>query len=183
MARENMSAKAGAGKVVPVPFSFDGDLVRVISRGDGDWFVATDAARILGYRDAANALRLLDPDEKGTHQVSTLGGPQDLLICSEPGLYKLIARSRRPKAREFDRFVRHEILPTIRRTGRYEADPAITRLNTQAMNAASRVMGELRRCHITVAERRELIFQFFVHRHLGLLPGLPHLPLPLPLIL
>src|SRR3954465_4989905 len=94
----------------PVPFSFDGHLIRVVSREDGDWFVATDAARILGHRDAATAIRLLDPDEKGTHSVRTPGGSQELLICSEPGLYKLIARSGRPEAREFDRFVRHEIL-------------------------------------------------------------------------
>src|SRR3954454_17644480 len=130
----------------PVPFSFDGHLIRVVSRQEGDWFVATDAARILGHRDAATAIRLLDPDEKDTHSVRPPGGPQELLVCSEPGLYKLIARSRRPKAQEFDRFVRHEILPAIRRTGRYEIDAAKTRLNPQAMNAASRVVGEVRRC-------------------------------------
>lgn len=74
---------------------------------------------------------MLDQDEKGTHLMRTPGGPQELLICSEPGLYKLIARSRRPEAREFDRFVRHEILPTIRRTGRYEVDATATRVQVR----------------------------------------------------
>lgn len=83
------------------------------------WFVATDVAKGLEYRDAANALRLLDDDERSTQIVSTPSGNQELSIISEPGLYKLIARSRKPAAKAFDRWVRHEVLPTIRKTGGY----------------------------------------------------------------
>ena len=146
MARENMWAKGDASKAAPVPFSFDGQLVRVVSRPDGDWFAATDAARILGYRDAANALRLLNSDERGTHKMSTPGGVQELLICSEPGLYKLIARSNRPKAREFDRFVRARFCLRFGALAATEVGSATTKLYTQAMNAASRMVGEVRRC-------------------------------------
>lgn len=156
MANENMSSKPHAGKGALVPFLFEDDVVRALERPDGDWFVASDVARVLGYRDGANALRILDDDEKGTHFVSTLGGPQGLLICSEPGLYKLIARSRKPRAKAFDRFVRHEVLPTIRRTGRFEIDRAMTKQNTQAMNAVCRAVGEVRRSQGVRAAARAL---------------------------
>src|SRR6516164_3570159 len=61
----------------------------------------------------------LDADEKGITTIDTLGGRQKVLIVSEPGLYKLLATSTKPFARRFDRRVRHEILPAIRKTGRY----------------------------------------------------------------
>jgi prophage antirepressor-like protein len=66
----------------------------------------------------------LDADEKGITTIDTLGGRQEVLIVSEPGLYKLLATSRKPFARRFDRRVRHEILPAIRKTGRYIAPNA-----------------------------------------------------------
>jgi prophage antirepressor-like protein len=149
MERETMSAKTAKSKAVPVPFLFEGSqLVRVVNGLDGiPWFVAADVCRVLRLGNTTMALRMLDADEKGLSIVETLGGRQELNTVSEPGLYKLIGRSRRPEARRFDRFVRHEILPAIRRTGHYEVDTATTRLNTQAMNAASRVVGEVRRCH------------------------------------
>jgi prophage antirepressor-like protein len=145
MARKIISSAAEAGKGTPVQFRFEGQLVRVVSKPDGDWFLVADAARILGYRDAATALRVLDGDEKGTHLVRTLGASQAHLICSEPGLYKLILRSRKPQARQFDRFVRHEILPAIRRTGRHELDRVLKKQDTQGMNAVSKLAGEIRR--------------------------------------
>ena len=85
MVHENMTSKDGGSKAAPVPFLFKSQLVRVISKFDGDWFVATDAARILGYRDATNALRILDDDEKGTHSVSTPGAYRICLSAPSRG--------------------------------------------------------------------------------------------------
>ncbi|WP_313937843.1 BRO-N domain-containing protein [Anabaena azotica] len=62
----------------------------------------------------------LEPDEKGTAIVSTLGGEQEMLTVNEPGLYRLIFKSRKPVAKRFQRWVFHEVLPSLRRTGRYE---------------------------------------------------------------
>ena len=104
-----------------VPFLFDGELlVRTVVRGGEPWFVAADVARVLGFRDAENATRGLDDDEKGTQITSTLGGDQRLLIVSESGLYALIFRSRKPKAVEFRKWVTSEVLPALRQTGSYE---------------------------------------------------------------
>ena len=70
-------------------------------------------------------LNTVDDDEKGTNSIPTLGGPQDMLTVNEPGLYALILGSRKPEARAFKRWITHEVLPQIRRTGAYFAgEPA-----------------------------------------------------------
>ncbi|MCM3884118.1 phage antirepressor KilAC domain-containing protein [Frankia sp. R82] len=107
-----------------VPFAFEGHEVRAFLVDDEPWWVAKDVTDILGYRIAGDATRWLDDDEKGTHPVRTPGGLQNLTVVSEPGLYKLILRSRAKKAQAFTRWVTHEVLPEIRRTGRYEITPA-----------------------------------------------------------
>lgn len=87
---------------------------------DGEiWFVATDVASALGYRDAEKMTRNLDSDEKGTQIVSTLGGEQDVSVINEAGLYAAILKSRRPEAKQFKKWVTSEVLPSIRKTGAY----------------------------------------------------------------
>lgn len=104
-----------------IQHAFHGQPVRVITDEHGDtWFVATDVARILGYRDAANMTRRLDEDEKGTRQVSTVArGEQATTVITESGLYAAILGSQVEGARRFKRWVTHELLPEVRRTGSY----------------------------------------------------------------
>jgi prophage antirepressor-like protein len=83
------------------------------------WFVAKDVCDALGLARTATSMALLDDDEKGIHTVDTLGGAQEMQIVSEPGLYSLVLRSRKPEAKAFKRWVTHDVLPNIRRTGRY----------------------------------------------------------------
>lgn len=66
------------------------------------------------------AVNGLDDDEKGVRKVYTLGGEQELLTVNEPGLYTLIIRSNKPEAKNFKRWITHEVLPSIRKTGKYE---------------------------------------------------------------
>lgn len=102
-----------------IPFDYKGSKVRVVQQDRETWFIATDVAKILGYRDAHNLIRRLDNDEKGTRSVSTPGGSQELSIISEAGLYRAVLASSVPSAREFKRWVTHEVLPSIRRRGVY----------------------------------------------------------------
>lgn len=102
-----------------LPLAFEGEAVRMIWRDNHPWFIASDVAKILGYRDAANMVRRLETDEKGTRSVSTLGGEQALTIISEPGLYRAIFGSRIPAAMRFKWWVFHEVLPNLRHNGRY----------------------------------------------------------------
>lgn len=102
-------------------FAFNSHPVRVVMRDGAPWFVATDVAEALEYRDAAEASRYLDDDEKGTWIPRTPSGGQRLTIISESGLYALVLRSRKPGARRFAKWVTSEILPSIRKTGAYGA--------------------------------------------------------------
>lgn len=118
------------------PFNFEGNNVRTLTNGDEIMFVASDIAKILGYRDATALTRTLDDEEKGTRPIETPGGTQTMTVISEPGLYKAImqrqigrmeAEVTRESIKRFQRWVTHEVLPSIRRTGGYipmtETDP------------------------------------------------------------
>ena len=106
---------------------FEGQEIRATERDGEFWFVASDVAKLLGYRDAANLIRRLDDDEKGTHSASTPGGSQELSVINESGLYAAILGSKREGAKPFRRWVTHDLLPTLRRTGFYSIrQPVVT---------------------------------------------------------
>lgn len=87
---------------------------------DGDpWFVGKDACQMLDIKNVSDALAKLDEDEKGIGQIDTLGGSQSTLLISLPGLQKLIFRSDKPEANKITRWVTHEVLPSIYKTGSY----------------------------------------------------------------
>ncbi len=100
-------------------FSFEGVDIHIVDVEGDPWWVVSPVASVLGYRDATHATRGLEADEKGLHKVETLGGTQSMVIVSEAGLYSMILRSRRPEAKRFRRWVTHDVLPSIRKTGRY----------------------------------------------------------------
>lgn len=85
------------------------------------WFVAADVCRALGLGNSSKAVMPLDDDEKGITICNTPGGEQKMVIVSEPGLYSLIVRSRKPEAKAFKRWITHEVIPSIRKTGGYIA--------------------------------------------------------------
>lgn len=107
-------------------FRFENKPLEVFVQANGDVvFDASEVCRILELSHVGSALRILDEDEKGVHTKHTLGGEQKTAFITEPGLYKLISRSRKPEAKRFDRWVRHEVLPQIRKAGSYNAAPAM----------------------------------------------------------
>lgn len=147
-----------------VPYAFEGRNLRSLLLGDAPWFIAGDVAAFLGHRDAADLKRSLDDDEKGTHSVRTLGGEQEVSIISEPGLYRTISQRRTTSAipadtREFisrfQRWVFHEVLPSIRRTGSYSV-PAVSDAYPEIPPADSRIqmVAECRRIHGARAARK-----------------------------
>jgi prophage antirepressor-like protein len=105
-----------------VPFNFEGNNVRVIVRDGAPWFVLSDVAKVLGYRDSSNAARVLDDDEKDTHIVSTPGGTQNVTVANESGLYHLVLKSRKPEAKPFRKWVTADVLPSIQKTGQYSTE-------------------------------------------------------------
>ncbi len=109
----------------PFVFPTTGQQVRTVIVDDEPWFVATDVAAVLELGNVHSSLSALDEDEKGLHSMETPRGQQEFATVSEPGLYSLILRSRKPQAKAFRRWVTHELLPSIHRTGSYSlADAA-----------------------------------------------------------
>lgn len=100
-----------------VPFAFEGVEVRTLTIGGEPWFVAADVLGILGLDRTAN--RRLDDDEMGVAPIHTPGGIQNLSTVNEAGLYSLILGSRKPEARAFKRWITHDVLPSLRKTGTY----------------------------------------------------------------
>ena len=93
--------------------------VRVIMRCAEPWFVAKDACDCLDLGNVSQTCSRLDDDERGIISIDTPSGKQEMLIVSEPGLYSLIGSSKKQEAKAFKRWVNHEVLPSIRKTGSY----------------------------------------------------------------
>jgi len=108
------------------PFDFEGRQVRIITDAQGEpWFVAADVLSTISLD--RKALERLDDDEKGVNSIHTPGGIQEMTTVNEPGLYALVFGSRKAEAKRFKRWVTHEVLPAIRKTGSY-AVPAMASL-------------------------------------------------------
>lgn len=111
-------------------YRFDDERVRVVMRGDEPWFVAVDVCRALGISNASDAISRLDDDEvSGVGIADPHGRVQETRTISEAGLYSLILRSRVEGARRFKRWVTHEVLPSIRKTGGYGERDALAALS------------------------------------------------------
>ena len=107
-------------------FNFNQNQIQVINKNGEAWFIASEVAAMLGYRDSYNMTRILDNDEKGTHNVSTLGGNQDVSVINESGFYHAAFKSRKPEVKPFRKWVTSEVLPTIRKTGGYQVGQKTT---------------------------------------------------------
>jgi prophage antirepressor-like protein len=106
-----------------IPFEYESHNVRVVTDNDGEpWWIASDVCGVLSLSNPSEAIRGLDDDEKSTLRISE-GGPERNII-SEPGLYSLIIRSNKPEAKKFKRWITHEVLPSIRKTGQYDVGNA-----------------------------------------------------------
>ena len=96
-----------------------GEIRTTIINGE-PWFVGKDVAAALGYARTADAVSAhVDAEDKGVGKIPTPGGEQDVTIINESGLYSLVLSSKLPTARQFKRWVTHDVLPSIRKTGGY----------------------------------------------------------------
>lgn len=114
-----------------VPFAFGDSLVRVVRDESGNpWFVAKDVAKALDYEwNGMKNLQHVPEEWRGVETVSTPSGTQEMLTLSEPGLYFFLGRSDKPKALPFQKWIAGEVLPSIRKTGRYVASGRPGKLN------------------------------------------------------
>lgn len=112
--------------------------VRVVMKDDEPWFVAADVCDVFGETNRNRAMQALDADEKGYTQTHTLGGEQRMAVVNEAGLYSLLfamrprkargiseerIEQRQSKLRSFKRWITHEVIPSLRKTGSYSIAP------------------------------------------------------------
>lgn len=116
-------------------FVYSGEQLRTVQQPDGLWWVLRDVCHVLGLTTPAKVAERLDEDEKAevslTH-ISSNGVEQKrtTTIINEPGLYAVTLRSDKPEAKAFKRWVTHDVLPSIRKTGAYGVPPEkLERLN------------------------------------------------------
>lgn len=108
---------------MPTVFNYNEQEVRTVIKDGEPWFVAIDVCCVLDYANASETIKRLEEDEVNSIEVTdSLGRKQFTNIVNEPGLYSLILGSKKPEAKMFKRWVTHEVLPTIRKTGGYVAN-------------------------------------------------------------
>ena len=95
--------------------------IRTVFLNSEPWFIASDVCRALEIKNNRDAITRLAPDEKGVALTDTPGGMQEVSVINESGLYSLALSSRKPEAKFFKRWITHEVIPAIRKTGMYSA--------------------------------------------------------------
>lgn len=121
----------------PAIFSFENIQVRTLGTSEFPLFVANDIAKALGYQNLVRTVNdRVDPEDLFKSEIETNGGRQLVNCVNESGLYALIFGSKLESAKRFKRWVTSEVLPAIRKTGRYEAQETITPAEQRAIQVA-----------------------------------------------
>lgn len=130
--------------------------IRTLNVDGEPWFVGKDVAEVLGYSNPQEAIRNhVDNEDKGVSEILTPGGKQRPIIINESGLYSLILSSKLPSAKDFKRWITHEVIPAIRKTGGYiagEEHMNDDQLIAQALIVASRKL-EARTAELAAANK------------------------------
>ena len=130
----------------------DFGAVRSLTMDGEPWFVGKDVASALGYRDSVNALKAhVDVEDKRGWQITTPKGRQQATIINESGLYSLILSSKLPDAKKFKRWVTSEVLPAIRKTGRFAMDGPVDRLTPDDYIRAASIVAKCNDRRLPVA--------------------------------
>ena len=150
--------------------------VRTILIGGEPWFVAVDVCNALDIGNPSQAISRLDDDEKVTLTTNEghsgkLGGAQMLNAISEAGLYSLILKSRKPEANAFKRWITHEVIPAIRKTGGYMTDSLLERIQKEPaviMEFAQALIREKNRvkaleCELNTAKPKADYYDAFIN--------------------
>ena len=134
----------GQVRIVPV----DGELM----------FVAKDVCDCLEITKHRDAISRLDSDERGSVKLDTPGGKQDIAAINEYGLYNLVLSSRKPEAKEFKRWITHDVIPAIRKTGSYSM--VIPQTLPEALRAYANEVESHNATKAIVAQQEQQIAEF-----------------------
>jgi prophage antirepressor-like protein len=102
-----------------IPHVFEDNLVRSLMRDGSPWFIGRDICHVLDIKNESHALARLDDDERAEVAISDPSGSKTAIAVSEPGVFRLIFTSRKAEAERFKRWLAHDVLPALRRSGHY----------------------------------------------------------------
>lgn len=147
---------------------YKGIEVRIVEINDDAWFVAKDVADALGYTTTDHMMRRLDDDEQQIVDFPKTGktspnGARKAIIINESGLYNAIIGSHKKEAKDFKRWVTHDVLPSIRRTGTYvhpQSPELITDKNLQHIADILKSCAEIAKENSILSERNSYLSQF-----------------------
>jgi prophage antirepressor-like protein len=126
---------------LPQVFNYESKQIRIVIINGEPWFVAKDVCDILEHTNHKMAVARLDEDEVSkVYLTDSLGREQETTIVNEAGLYSLVLTSNMPKAKDFKRWITHEVIPQIRKTGAYSLDPR--QLIAAAVIEAQKIIAE-----------------------------------------
>lgn len=120
-----------------IPFIYNDKPVRSIERNGEPWFVGKDVCGVLEIKNHNDALGRLDDDERAEVGITDPSGTKFAIIISEAGVYRLVFSSRKTEAEEFKRWLAHEVLPQLRRAGKYAVNKADEQLQRAAEDTVS----------------------------------------------
>jgi prophage antirepressor-like protein/DNA-binding XRE family transcriptional regulator len=103
-------------------FNYQSKEIRTVVKDGDPWWIAKDVCEALDI-DTSNLTKILDEDERDTYPVQYTDQVRNTAIINEPGLYSLVLKSRKPEAKTFKRWITHEVIPQIRKTGSYAMQP------------------------------------------------------------
>ena len=106
------------------------------------WFVAADVCRALDLGNPTRALDRLDNDERTLISIKGASNGKPVNGVNEPGLYSLVLGSRKPEAKKFKRWITHEVIPAIRKTGGYHVPQSPEEQMAQGLLAAQKLLAE-----------------------------------------
>ncbi|WP_299447803.1 phage antirepressor KilAC domain-containing protein [uncultured Phascolarctobacterium sp.] len=144
-------------------FENDQFKIRTMEYDGAPWFVGRDVAEILGYVNTNKAFYHVDEDDRFLAKISTSRGPRTTVAVNEAGVYSLIFGSKLPAARDFKRWICHEVLPSIRKHGAYLTDAKLADVQNNAaeMQQLTAALAEERQKHaqaqLLLCEKDDLI--------------------------
>ncbi|HOV13645.1 MAG TPA: Bro-N domain-containing protein [Spirochaetota bacterium] len=146
-------------------FNFNGEEVRTVIVNDKPYFVAKDVCDILDIQNVSQAINGnqesgatgLDEDEKLTYKIYISGQNRDVLLVNESGVYSLIFKSNKPEAKVFKKWVTSEVLPSIRKTGKYEKEPEKDVEKKDLINVIKRMSNQ-------IVETNKFLLNYFGHK-------------------
>ncbi|CAB4139298.1 COG3617 Prophage antirepressor [uncultured Caudovirales phage] len=135
-------------------FNFDTHEVRVLIHEETKepWWVASDVCKVLELQDVSMSVKRLDDDEKLVQKLFVSGQNRQVTLINEAGLYGLVLTSNKPQAKQFKRWIKHDVLPSIRKTGTFNANSEAKQIPTDILEVLKNATAEIEAGRIIISE-------------------------------